>query len=72
MAATLKSVGGVYYNGGEYAPACANWGEARGIYRDLDREGKLTGHDRENPLKELNGWMTAACDPPRRGIAGTV
>lgn len=72
MAATLKSVGGVYYNGGAYAQACGAWDEARGVYRALDREGKLTGHDREQALKELETWMGAACNPPRRGIAGRV
>jgi len=72
MASILKSVGGVYYNGGRYAQACSAWGEARGIYRDLDRQGKLTGHDRANTLKDITDWMAAACDPPRKGIAGTV
>jgi tetratricopeptide (TPR) repeat protein len=72
MAATLKSVGGVYYNGGEYARACATWGEARGIYRDLERAGKLTGHDREAALGEMQRWMDGACDPPRRGLKGPV
>jgi len=72
MAATLKSVGGVYYNGGDYGRACTTWGEARGIYRDLDRAGKLTGHDREAALSEMQGWMTAACDPPRRGLKGPL
>ena len=72
MAATLKSVGGVYYNGGDYGRACATWNEARGIYRDLDRAGKLTGHDRDQALAEMQRWMTAACDPPRQGLAGLI
>ncbi|TAJ72529.1 MAG: serine/threonine protein kinase [Phenylobacterium sp.] len=72
MAATLKSVGGVYYNGGEYGRACTTWSEARDIYRDLDRAGKLTGHDREAALGEMLGWMAGACDPPRRGLKGPL
>jgi serine/threonine-protein kinase len=72
MAATLKSVGGVYYNGGEYGRACATWGEARGIYRDLERAGKLTGHDREAALGEMSIWMAGACDPPRAGLKGPL
>ncbi|MBU1374333.1 MAG: serine/threonine protein kinase [Alphaproteobacteria bacterium] len=72
MAATLKSVGGVYYNGGRYPQACATWGEARGIYRDLEKAGKLTGHDRDQALGEMQRWMTAACDPPRRGLKGPL
>ncbi len=72
MAATLKSIGGVYYNGGRYAQACVTWAQARGVYRDLDRAGKLTGHDRTNTLRGIDDWMAAACDPPRKGIAGEV
>jgi serine/threonine-protein kinase len=72
MAATLKSVGGVYYNGGEYGRACATWGEARGIYRDLEKAGKLTGHDRDAALGEMLGWMAGACNPPRPGLKGPV
>lgn len=72
MAATLKSLGGVYYNGGGYGRACATWGEARDIYRDLEKAGKLTGHDRDAALGEMLGWMAAACDPPRRGLRGPV
>ena len=48
------------------------WGEARGIYRDLDRAGKLTGHDREAALGEMQRWMAGACDPPRRGLKGPL
>ncbi|MBL8772350.1 MAG: protein kinase [Phenylobacterium sp.] len=72
MAATMKSVGGVYYNGGAYPRACGAWGEARGVYRGLEREGKLTGHDREQALAQLETWMAKACNPPRRGIAGRL
>lgn len=72
MAATLKSVGGVYYNGGQYGRACATWDEARGIYRDLDKAGKLTGHDREEALGEMLRWMAGACDPPRGGLKGPL
>ena len=72
MAATLKSVGGVYYNGGSYARACSTWADTRAIYLALEREGKLTGHDRTQALTGLEGWMAAACNPPRKGIAGRL
>jgi serine/threonine-protein kinase len=72
MAATIKSLGGVYYNGGRYADACGHWRDARDIYDGLAREGRLTGHDRQKALEEMMGWMARACDPPRRGLAGAV
>jgi serine/threonine-protein kinase len=72
MAATLKTVGGNYYNGGRYQLACGAWDEARGIYLGLERAGKLTGHDRAQALTELERWMAGACDPPRKGLAGPV
>jgi eukaryotic-like serine/threonine-protein kinase len=72
MAATVKVIGGVYYNGGRYAQACGHWNEALGIYRDLEREGRLTGHDRTQPMAELARWTAAACNPPRAGLKGRV
>ena len=72
MGATLKSVGAVYYNAGAYGRACGAWAEARGVYRALERDGKLTGHDRDKALVETEAWMAAACDPPRKGIAGRL
>lgn len=72
MAATVKVIGGVYYNGRRYAQACRLWNEALDIYRDLDREGRLTGHDRTQPMAELARWTAAACNPPRAGIKGRV
>ena len=68
----LRSAGGVYYNGGQYARACATWDEAAGLYASLEREGKLTGHDRSATLKQINDWRGAACDPPRKGIVGRL
>ena len=72
MAATVKVIGGVYYNGGRYAQACTHWNEALGIYRDLAREGRLTGHDRTQSMTELARWTAAACHPPRAGINGRL
>jgi serine/threonine-protein kinase len=68
----LRSAGVVYYNGGQYPRACAAWSEARGLYTSLEREGKLTGHDRASTLKPVTDWSRQACDPPRRGIAGKL
>ncbi|PZQ65213.1 MAG: hypothetical protein DI570_02455 [Phenylobacterium zucineum] len=72
MAATIKSLGGVYYNGGRYAAACGQWQDARNIYEALAREGRLTGHDRKEAMSEMLGWMAGACNPPRRGLPGPV
>jgi len=72
MAATLKTVGGNYYNGGAFADACATWREARGVYEELTRDGALTGYDRTNTLPELTGWMRGGCDPPRPGLKPIV
>ena len=72
MAATLKSVGGVYHNGRRYAQACTTWAEARDVYRVLDREGKLTGFDRTNAAPELASWMRDSCDPPRAGAKSVL
>lgn len=68
----LRSAGVVYYNGGAYPRACAAWAEAQGLYRSIEREGKLTGHDRTATLAEVNAASAAACNPPRRGIAGRL
>lgn len=68
----LRSAGVVYYNGGAYARACAAWDEALGVYRGLEREGKITGHDRTATLAEIKAASAAACNPPRKGIAGRL
>ena len=68
----LRSAGVVYYNGGAYPRACAAWAEAQGLYRSIEREGKLTGHDRTATLAEVNAASAAACNPPRKGIAGRL
>lgn len=68
----LRSAGAVYYNAGQYGRACAAWAEARGLYAGLEREGKLTGHDRSSTLKPVTDWSRQACDPPRKGIAGKL
>ncbi|MBL8554882.1 MAG: serine/threonine protein kinase [Phenylobacterium sp.] len=68
----LRSAGAVYYNAGQYGRACAAWAEARGLYAGLEREGKLTGHDRSSTLKPVTDWSRQACDPPRKGIAGRL
>jgi len=68
----LRSAGVVYYNGGAYAQACGAWDEALGVYRGLEREGKITGHDRTATLAEVKAASAAACNPPRRGIAGRL
>jgi tetratricopeptide (TPR) repeat protein/predicted Ser/Thr protein kinase len=68
----LRSAGVVYYNSGAYARACAAWDEALGVYRGLEREGKITGHDRAATLAEVKVASAAACNPPRKGIAGRL
>ena len=68
----LRSAGVVYYNGGAYARACGAWDEALGVYRGLEREGKITGHDRAATLAEVKAASAAACNPPRKGIAGRL
>src|SRR6185503_11680938 len=72
MAATLKTVGGNYYNAGAYAQACATWREASGIYEALIKEGALTGYDRTDALPELTSWTRDGCDPPRPGLRPIV
>jgi len=72
MAATLKTVGGNYYNGAAYAQACATWREAHAVYQGLIRDGALTGVDRDSTLPELLGWMRDGCDPPRPGLKPIV
>jgi len=72
MAATIKSLGGVYYNGGRYADACGQWQAARDIYDGLSREGRLTGHDRKEAMGEMLAWMAKACGPPRGGLGARI
>lgn len=68
----LRSAGVVYYNAGAYPRACAAWAEGLSVYRSLEREGKVTGHDRTATLAEIKAANAAACNPPRRGIAGKL
>jgi hypothetical protein len=38
------------------------------VLADVERAGKLTGHDRENAVKDLDAWRAAGGHPPRAGI----
>lgn len=70
LAMVLRTGGGNYYNGGAYGRACGAWREAKAILEALEREGALSGADRNNSLPEMRDYVARSCEggPPRRGV----
>lgn len=74
MSAALNTGGGNFYNGGDYARACASWRRAMAILEELDRMGSLTDYDRKNSQVEIAGYLARACEggPPRQGLGPSI
>jgi serine/threonine-protein kinase len=74
MAASLRTIGGNHYNGGDYPGACGSWRAAEGIYVALDRRGVLSELDRNNAKREVRDYLRTSCEggPPRAGLGKAI
>jgi serine/threonine-protein kinase len=64
LASALRIGGGNFYNGGDFAGACARWARAIALYRGLKARGDLSA-GLQKSLDELDGWTKRGCNPPR-------
>ncbi|HEX8641553.1 MAG TPA: protein kinase [Allosphingosinicella sp.] len=73
MADAISTQGGNFYNGGDYARACAAWREAHGIYASLEARGSLSESHRASRSR-LGDYLARSCDngPPRPGLGDEV
>lgn len=68
-ATTLATIGGNFYNGGDYVRACQTWRQADGLFATLERRGALGEADRASNWPDLKGYLANSCEngPPRMG-----
>lgn len=59
--AALRTIGGNYYNGGDYGRACAAWTQSRDLLRWIDAHGALTETDRKNGVANVDRYLAGAC-----------
>jgi serine/threonine-protein kinase len=74
MTATMRTTAGNRYNLGDLAGACAMWREVLANYERLEAKGALSATDRNNGLRETQGFIRDICErrAPRASWPGKI
>jgi eukaryotic-like serine/threonine-protein kinase len=64
----LETIGGNYYNGGDYLLACQAWAESRALLTWLEANKSMSDYDRRNLLPRVTELIAKSCNPPRQGL----